>query len=206
MNNEIIISKYIKDPPDLMIDVGVGPKSEYMVLSKLYPSMKIIGFEPHPVRFAGLISKFNGVLMPYAIWDKNEKIKMYSSKQNAPKNDAPSCFPFDNRDKEVTVEARQLDWVYDYIKEFKNILLWIDIEGAELKALEGATIILNNIKYINIEVCEDPLYSGACTASEIHNFLSQLGFKNVNNYQFAVAYNGIKFHDAIYIRKNNVET
>jgi len=201
VNNEIIISKYIKDPPDLMIDVGVGPKSEYINLARVYPSMKIIGFEPHPVRFAGLISKFNGILMPYAIWDKNEKIKMYSSKQNAPKNDAPSCFAFGNRDKEVMVEARQLDWFYDYIKEFKNILLWIDIEGAELKALNGATKILNNIKYINIEVCEIPLYDGACTSLEINNFLSKLNFSNIHNYQFSVAHNQIKFHDAIYIRK-----
>jgi len=200
MNNETIISKYIKSPPDLMLDVGVGPKSEYLSLSKIYPEMKIIGLEPHPIRFSKILSCFNGVLLPYAAWDKKDRIDMYSLGDNAEFGDAPSCFKFSERKSFVTVEARPLDWMLDYFADFSNILLWMDIEGAEIKALNGAENLLKKVQYINIEVCETPLYNGACTKLEVNSFLTNFGFKLVHEYQFSIAHKKTKFNDAIYIR------
>jgi len=200
-DNELTISKFIIEPPDLMLDVGVGPKSEYLSLASVYPEMKIIGFEPHPVRFISILKKFNGLLLPYAIWNKNETVEIYSNTEDALMFDPPSCFRYSDSQLSVSMEAKTLDWVLDYIGDFNNVLLWIDIEGAELKALQGAPKMLEKVQYINIEVCETPLYEGACDETQIDAFLTNAGFELVHSYQFSIGIDNTKFHDSIYIRR-----
>jgi len=200
-NKELTISKFISEPPDLMLDVGVGPKSEYLSLASVYPNMKIVGFEPHPFRFISVLRKFNGLLLPYAIWDKNETVEIYSNTEEAAMFDPPSCFRYNDSQVSVSMEAKTLDWVLDYMGDFKNILLWMDIEGAELKALQGAPKTLDRVKYINVELCDTPLYEGSCDGSQVDSFLTNAGFELVHSYQFSVGIDEIKFHDAIYIRR-----
>lgn len=55
----------------------------------------------------------------------------------------------------------------------------LDIQGAELKALQGATQILPNIKAIYAEVNEKELYKGCAFIHQIDDFLSEYGFKRV---------------------------
>jgi FkbM family methyltransferase len=60
---------------------------------------------------------------------------------------------------------------YDFIN--------LDIQGAELKALQGATNILPHIKAIYTEVNEKELYKDCALMHQIDAFLNSYGFKRV---------------------------
>lgn len=58
-------------------------------------------------------------------------------------------------------------------------LLNLDIQGAELLALKGATKTLSNVKRIVTEINEKELYDGCPMISEIDSYLNYFGFERV---------------------------
>ncbi len=62
---------------------------------------------------------------------------------------------------------------------FKYNFINIDIQGAELIALDGAADLINNIHYIYAEVNEKELYEDCATIEFFDLFLKQKGFKRV---------------------------
>ena len=76
---------------------------------------------------------------------------------------------------------------YDFIN--------IDIQGAELKALKGATKILPHIKAIYAEVNEKELYKGCGLMHEIDNYLEGYGFKRIATKMLDYGWG-----DALYVR------
>lgn len=55
--------------------------------------------------------------------------------------------------------------------------LVIDVQGAELKVLQGAENTLSNIKYIVAEAADFNAYEGGCTLAQLVEFLSPRGFE-----------------------------
>jgi FkbM family methyltransferase len=55
----------------------------------------------------------------------------------------------------------------------------LDIQGAELMALQGAGDILHDIDYIYTEVNTAELYEGCCLIEDIDTYLSKYNFKRV---------------------------
>lgn len=55
----------------------------------------------------------------------------------------------------------------------------LDIQGAELLALQGSSDILPHIDYIYAEVNEKELYEGCALIGDIDNFLTGYGFKRI---------------------------
>jgi len=53
----------------------------------------------------------------------------------------------------------------------------LDIQGAELKALQGASNILHYIRAIYTEVNEKELYENCCMVDELDEYLSKYNFK-----------------------------
>lgn len=53
----------------------------------------------------------------------------------------------------------------------------IDLQGAELKALKGMGDILNQFKWVYLEVNSDHVYEGCALLPEIEEYLSGFGFK-----------------------------
>jgi FkbM family methyltransferase len=76
-------------------------------------------------------------------------------------------------------------------------MMVLDIQGAELQALQGAERIVSQIKWIYTEVNKRKLYTGCCLVSDIDNFLQQYGFKRVQTRWVR----GKGWGDAIYIRR-----
>lgn len=63
---------------------------------------------------------------------------------------------------------------------FQADFLNLDIQGAELEALKGATTLLEgNLKYLYLEVNEKPLYKECGLLPEIEEFLTPYGFNRV---------------------------
>jgi FkbM family methyltransferase len=91
------------------------------------------------------------------------------------------------------IETVTLD---DFLGEKTLDVLWVDIQGAEGKLLEGATKTLSRTRAIFIEVSERAnLYAGSAPMSEINSVLNQNGFTLVGlGYDFNLTGN------ALYIR------
>lgn len=64
-------------------------------------------------------------------------------------------------------QAKAIDSVY---------LIKIDIQGYELKALQGAVDLLRKTDYLLVESSLRPLYDGAARFTEVHDYLAEQGF------------------------------
>jgi len=195
---ELFITKYIKSDPGVLYDIGVGPKSEWKTLGEYYPNMKIFGVEANPKMYELIIAEgFPGILLNNAIFNEPGfmELKMYREDGL----DA-SLLPIKNR--KVTarykVECMTLDQADTIFGKSDQILLWMDIEGAELSALMSGPALLNSgrVKWINLEVRENPPWDHGCKASEVDSFLV------LNGYSKAAEYNKhphVGHYDVIYI-------
>jgi FkbM family methyltransferase len=56
-------------------------------------------------------------------------------------------------------------------------LLKLDVQGAELMALRGASISLGYVHRAWVEVSFRPLYEGSCVFAEIYEFMRERGFR-----------------------------
>jgi FkbM family methyltransferase len=78
--------------------------------------------------------------------------------------------------REIEVDCIRLD---DLCRQ-RNIeaidLIWMDLQGAELLALESAGRLLDSVRYIYTEVSHRAIYAGQCLFDDVHAFLSARGF------------------------------
>lgn len=136
-------------PGDTCVDVGANRGYLSLILARLVgPSGRVHSFEPGPrslAKFGRTIEanrswdRHRGqiLLHPFAAWDRTDEITLYSS-------------PIDNaRDSTVahapgagtTVPARRIDDVLSLEGPVK--VLKLDVEGAELRALVGASRLID---------------------------------------------------------------
>jgi FkbM family methyltransferase len=79
--------------------------------------------------------------------------------------------------KEILVESITLDSFLE-IEQIENVdLLCMDLQGAELIALNGFVKNLSNTKYIILESCIKSTYDNGTNFFEVNNFLTNFGFK-----------------------------
>jgi hypothetical protein len=79
-----------------------------------------------------------------------------------------------------------------------NILV-LDVQGAEMLVLRGATRLMSTADCIYAEVNERPLYAGAALLPEFDGFLASHGFDRV-----ATAFTVHGWGDALYVRRDLV--
>jgi FkbM family methyltransferase len=89
-----------------------------------------------------------------------------------------NIYPNIKETQKLTVAVKTLDKLLEELnispQEFN--LLSLDIQGAELLALQGATNLLKHIEAINTKVCYEELYEGGALIEEIDQFLRKKGF------------------------------
>ncbi len=81
----------------------------------------------------------------------------------------------------------------------ENSILVIDIQGAELKALQGAEILLGKIRYVVIEVgITNQGYESVPEAIEITSLLAKFGFKK----SIVRVSKNENYYDQLYVKAN----
>ena len=195
---------------DLVIDVG-SHKGEFInfVLDKNIP---IFSFEPNPY-LRNLLKKntnsFNVIkYFDYAVSDKADSMKLFINNLSSTSslmlpNEKSFWIKFkkfilgsQELIKEI-IEVKSIDLdsvLLDKIDNYNNILLKIDIEGAEGSALKGAVKILNSkkIKFIQIEKAAFDIYKG--NIDDPHAILNELEFKPIKKFRFPL----LNFSDVVY--------
>ncbi len=139
---------------DTVVDLGAHIGYYTLLAAKCVGTQgKVYAFEPDPHNFSLLKKNItangfhNVILVNKAISDTNRKTKLYLSKRN--KGDHRLYNSNDKRES-VTVDTITLD---SYFKQLDNPsidLIKIDIQGSEMKAMQGSKQLLKTNKHLTI--------------------------------------------------------
>ncbi|VXD22737.1 FkbM family methyltransferase [Planktothrix serta PCC 8927] len=139
-----------------------------------------------------------------AIANHNDTVTLHltsleSSSSILPWKQYSEIYPNIKEIQQLTLSSRTLDTLLEELNlspsDF-NILI-LDIQGAELLALEGATQLLNTLDAIYTTVHYQELFEGGALAEEVNQFLA--------DYQFDCVAEGSPYHpawgEAFYVRQ-----
>ncbi|MGB3508659.1 MAG: FkbM family methyltransferase [Microcoleaceae cyanobacterium] len=172
---------------------------------------KVLFVEANPQVFDRLQKRMAGMpevrVANYALCERNGLVDLHvavneqSSSILSPKDDSDQSI-YTREISKVTVEAKTLDSLLAELEltpEDFN-LLNIDIQGAELLALQGATNALQFVDGINIEVNYEEIYQGCPLIDDIDEFLEKVGFHRVAT---TTPYHH-SWGDAFYVKKPTI--
>ena len=164
--------------PDIIVQVGVGRYcQEVNVMRETWPGVSFIGFEPHPETVKGLRDSYPGELHECAIADKPGRRKLFFRPRH---KDGSSLFPHPTDQGkslcEVDVIVSTLDGACCLPRGCGQILLWLDCEGSELRALQGGEEFVEKVGIINLEMTGNPPNPEWGDHVETHNWLMGHGF------------------------------
>ena len=196
--------------PKGVIHIGAHEGAEI----KRYQAMgvhKVLFIEANPVVFerlsANIASIRNVQAVNCAISNQNGMVNLRVTSMDQSSSILPlkrhqEIYPHIKETDQVTVKGRTLDTLLHEmeIQGSEYNIINLDIQGAELLALQGATDCLKYIDAINTEVNYEELYEGCALISQLDDFLWLHGFERVATVT--------PFHpswgDAFYVRKSVV--
>lgn len=197
--NEAYISRYVNGTPRAMYDIGVGHKTEWQTLKDIYPKMRLFGCEPNPKQYRELSDTFTGSLRQVAISGAEGLITLNVAKALG----QSSIFDISYAERKEVVQTITLDQFDEYAGKPDRILLWIDIEGAELIAFKSAPNLMKSgrVKWINLEERREGQNPGKgwADAEELKTFLTQCNYKRVVEYNRHVTH-----QDVIYVHDSEI--
>jgi FkbM family methyltransferase len=172
-----IIVELLNWKADHIYQVGVGQYHQEMdVLREEWPDVIIEGFEAFPAIVKARKDYYPGKLHSVAVVDKKGPVKLHVKRKH---KDGSSLFEFVEEDKlreTITVEGDTLDNLKPDGPEGEKILLWLDCEGSELMALQGAERFCKRVEVVNVEMTAYPPGRGWANPFQVHRWLVEHGF------------------------------
>lgn len=112
-------------------------------------------------------------------------------------------FPFTAAESRETVRVRRLDDCAEELMLEKEILVKLDVQGAEDKVIEGGKSLLQRAKVLIVETSIDSLYEGQPLFADIFKSLEGLGFryKGALTQAFSPLTGNVLYADSIFIRE-----
>lgn len=198
---------------DLVIfDVGAYVGEVAATYKKLFPQSTIYCFEPFPDSFQKVNRLCRDAFIKahqIAFSNKEGKTTFHinvdlSCNSLLPPTESDfKCYSTKSiKDGEIQVETNTLDNFCAGTKLSYIDILKLDVEGTEVKVLEGASKMLSKqaIKLIYSEVMFIPHYDGGCMFHELDAFLNRYGYTLFNLYNLKSARNGqLRWGNAIFL-------
>jgi FkbM family methyltransferase len=189
-----IIEHFCPKKNDTVLDVGAH-LGRYTIISanQVGDKGKVVALEASPVVFEKLnrnirLNKLSNITsMNYAVYSKATKIKLFFPNEGFKNTVYNSVMSNRSQDsgKFVIVDANTLDNIINSIGIGLEQVNWIkiDVEGAELEVLKGATGILSKSKDISLLI-------------EVHNIAEEKNLYReiidlLNNYNFKIEFEKI---------------
>lgn len=167
--NSYGVEEILFQPHDVVVDVGANVGDFALHLRK-FSEIEYFGFEPSPQEFELLSRNLPNNFKIYnkIVSDRDSQIKFYVSTANADS----SIYKPDIIDKELYLKAVRLDSIFTRIT-----LLKIDAEGAEVEVIKGAEKILENIRYIAVDLGFEKGPNHETTCPDVINYLLGKNFR-----------------------------
>jgi FkbM family methyltransferase len=198
----------------LALDVGSRDAEVAIYLKNHYPNAVVYAFECNPPAVELCRRALNGrhdiFLVDRAVSDVNGSLDFYAidpEKTVTPHDDgnigasslykANSDYPYEKyMQRKISVESVTLEtWAFQNVIKAIDVL-WIDLQGAELKAFRGLGTLINTVQIIHTEVEYKEMYLGQPLAKEVQDFLTSKGFVLHTRYNTSDW-----FGDELYCRK-----
>jgi len=183
------IAKFLPKNP-IIVEAGAHVGADTLEMARLWPNSKIYAFEPVPYIFEQLIKNTerlkNATYYPIALSNKSGKSVIYvssgasdaSSSLLSPKEHL-NFHPDVSFNKKLDINTITLDdWAIEN-DIMKVDLLWLDLQGLELKVLKAGTNVLKSVKVIYSEVSLIENYDGGELYSELKDWLESNSFQVV---------------------------
>ena len=203
MINEFI--KYIENKHDELVIFDIGSRDcvQSIEFYNNFPNAKIYAFECNPntldlcrkniepfrdriTLIEGAVCDYDGTITFYPI---NQEKTRTTWKDGNP--GASSIFKSNGTytvetyvQDEIATKCHRLDSVMRIHGIPKVDILWMDLQGAELLALQGLGHHLETVQYIHTEVSHREMYTGQVMFRELHDFIISNGFHIQNNLSF----------------------
>jgi FkbM family methyltransferase len=172
-----IIYQYLKQPPDWLILGGPADANEAQCFHIQYPSAKIIAIEPCPQMVEWQLANefpFPNRLIQAAL---SNEVGTGLLNVGCLGEERCSSLVREQEDFTQTVETQvtTLDQLSETYGPFTNAVLWLDIEGMELPALQGAIKLFESdaIRLVNVEMLLDTPETNV----KVEDFILGYGFK-----------------------------
>jgi FkbM family methyltransferase len=205
INQSVIIEKELKilfkqNEPLIIFEIGACEGEDSIRYSRLFINSKIYAFEPLPEN----IKLIQNNLLHYGISNVTYYNKALSSKEGTaqfyvsegrPETAIESDWDYGNKSSSLLPPAKHLEivkWIHFNKKiEVETITLksfcksnninfidfiHMDVQGAELMVLEGASDLISSIKVIWLEVSKVDLYHNQPLEKDIKKFMADNNF------------------------------
>lgn len=179
----------------VMLDVGSRDAQVALAARRALPNAVVYAFECNPPAVElcrlNIGARTDVVLIDKAVSDETGPVDFYAidpHKTLTPHADgnigASSLFKANPNypaeryvQQKITVHAIRLeDWARENAVDQID-LLWMDLQGAELKALQGLGELIHRVKFIYTEVDYQPLYLGQPTHVQLYSYLESHSFR-----------------------------
>ena len=203
------LTPLIKELKDIntLIDVGSNKGQFSAILRNFYPQVSIHSFEPQIDELSiqkKLLGSYNINYYPFALGDENKNMLFNITKR---KDSSSLLDPLlkNNKiyseNKKINVPVKKLDTVLDINELIKPILIKLDVQGFELKALIGAQSVLDNVDYIISEISFLDVYKNQVNADDLINYLKSKNF-DIHKRTNLTKLNGNNFQeDVLFVKK-----
>jgi FkbM family methyltransferase len=196
-----------------VIDVGANTGQFARAIHEVLPEASICSFEPLRDCFVELQRTMSGVrnfqAFNTALAEREGEAEFYRSAWSPSSSLLPmhqlhkQNFPFTARESRETVKVRRLD---DFAKELRfehEILVKLDVQGAEDKVIEGGTKLLGHAKVLIVETSMASLYEGQPLFADIFKLLATLGFKYKGALSQAFSHidGSVLYADSVFVRE-----
>ena len=170
-----------------VLDVGANRGQFALLAATRFPRARIICFEPLGTARATIDRLFtddNRVdVVGAAVAASARSSHLFVSRSDdsssllAPTDLQTSIFRATEVVEEIRVATERLDVLLDRDSIVRPTLLKIDVQGAELEVLRGATGVLDDVDTILVECSFAEFYSGQPAADDVIRFLHRRGFR-----------------------------
>lgn len=168
-----------------IIDVGANRGQFSLTARMLAPSIRIVAVEPLPscamfLRHA--IGQGRGRVIEMAAGMEEGEVQFYEAAVDKSSSTLVMTelhheeFPWTGVSASSVVRQGRLDSMIDVDELVGNVLLKVDVQGAELAALMSASGLLPRIDAVIVEVDFEEHYVGQSTPDDIVRFLLDSGF------------------------------
>jgi FkbM family methyltransferase len=170
-----------------IIDIGANTGQFALTMNNLLPNASIYSFEPIPECFNQLSDRMSGVKnftgFNIGLGDVSGRLE-FEANSFSPSSSFlkmtslhETLYPFTADKVLMNVPIERLDDVLDVKTLQTPMLVKLDVQGYELKVIEGGSQLIRNAKMVIIEVGFAVFYEGQPLFDDIYRVFTSLGFR-----------------------------